>query len=215
MQYNSIEILPNGCLRLQMIPPFFSDILAQLPSILEGEIPIEGAPDAIDPEKQLFPSIYPARELLADEDWRKYARPDLIALFASRREIIDQDLDSLIEDFYLVPFLEQAQRLDADSGGEVDEDDEGAEEFVELFGQLARPIMPLHRLLIPASHRSAWMSSLNAARLLIAQTFGFMDAMPERSPHYDPHDPEQLALLLMDALGELEHLLVEVDRQSP
>jgi hypothetical protein len=243
VRYNEIDILADGCLRISMIPPFFADILAQVPSILDGEIPIEGAPDLLDAEAELFPSIYAATDLESDEDWRKYGRPDLIALFASRREIIETDLETLIEDFYLVPFFEEAQRLvpdsdtcedlgadlGADLGEDLDKDadtavgwddgfdldgevDESSEEFVELFGQLARPIMPLRRLLIPAAHRSAWMSSLNGARLLIANCYGFMDAMPERDARYDPDDPEQLALLIMDALGELEHLLVEVDR---
>lgn len=138
-----------------------------------------------------------------------------------------------MEDFYLVPFLENAQRLaavledgeptgegESEDGlaGDVDDDVEDptgeTEEFVELFGQLARPVMPLRRILIPSANRSAWMSSLNGARLLIANCFGFMDAMPEREGHYDPDDPEQLALLIMDALGELEHLLVEVERSD-
>jgi hypothetical protein len=236
VRYNEIDILPDGCLRMRMIPPFYADILAQVPSILDGEIPIEGAPDLVDPEKELFPSIYAASEGEADEDWRKYGRPDLIALFASRKEIIEEDLESMVEDFYFVPFLEDAQRLlaGADPDDDPDDDfddglDDGAnddaeydeegeqeelEEFVELFGHLARPIMPLQRILIPSANRSAWMSSLNASRLVIANAFGFLDSMPERCFDYDPDDPEQLALLLMDALGELEHVLVEVDQSE-
>ncbi len=65
-------------------------------------------------------------------------------------------------------------------------------------------------LAIPETHVSAWLASLNAARLLLGDDYGITAADMEREPILDesPEDKE-IALLQISILGHVQHLMLE------
>lgn len=66
------------------------------------------------------------------------------------------------------------------------------------------------RLRIPAVHEAAWMSSLTAARLHLAELHGFDAAAMEAGPAMPPETNRDRALLVVDHLGWLLSVLLDV-----
>ena len=65
-------------------------------------------------------------------------------------------------------------------------------------------------LAIPETHVSAWLASLNAARLLLGDDFGITAADMEREPVLnDPPEDKEIALLQISILGHVQHLMLE------
>lgn len=85
-----------------------------------------------------------------------------------------------------------------------------------LAGDLAKihrdPLVPTTwKLLIPRQHHTAWMTSLNAARLALAEIHRITETDMEDSenPTLDPASERHAALITIQLLGYLEELLVE------
>lgn len=65
------------------------------------------------------------------------------------------------------------------------------------------------RLRIPAAHHTAWMSSLNAARLAIGEVYRIRDEDLAPGRAFDPGSERDSALLDLSLLGWLQELLVD------
>ncbi|HMQ24210.1 MAG TPA: DUF2017 family protein [Planctomycetota bacterium] len=86
MNFPSIEVEADGSLLFRHLAAGYARALREVPDILLD--------DSEDVRVRLFPNSYvddPEREA----DWERYSKPDLIALFESRRAIVARDLDSL------------------------------------------------------------------------------------------------------------------------
>jgi hypothetical protein len=155
------EKSPEGHLTLRNLPAFYIQCLLTMPEILDRQE--EDIRDA------LFPNAFQQAPELR-EDWEKYARPDLLHLFADRVEVIREDLRN--------------------------------------FGIDPRTLA--FNLQIPEKHRSAWLSSLNAARILLGDDYSVTAADMEREPILDdPPEDKEIALLQISILGHVQHLLLE------
>ncbi|MCA8969461.1 MAG: DUF2017 family protein [Planctomycetes bacterium] len=89
MNYPRIEIQADGTLVLRCLSASHVFALREVPEILRDDDP--------DVRARLFPNSYendPEREA----EWDRYSRPDLIALFDSRREIVERDLESILSE---------------------------------------------------------------------------------------------------------------------
>lgn len=82
-----VEIGPQGDFVFRNLPPIYVEALLSLPQLLDET-------DA-DVRERLFPSSY-LEDADKEAEWRRLCRPELEALFASRRELIQKDLDRLV-----------------------------------------------------------------------------------------------------------------------
>ena len=64
------------------------------------------------------------------------------------------------------------------------------------------------RVAIPATHHTAWMSTLNAARLAIGEVFRLSEEDLHPGRPFDPVSERDVAILNVNLLGWLEELLV-------
>lgn len=221
MRYNEIEVLDDGSLELRCLPPFFADFLLQLPGILAGGSPFLGDEERRDVAGFLYPPVFEEGDTEAAADWERYGRPDLLALFADRQDILTRDLRGLDPYFVVVPSLVRAVHGEGDVEIEDDAEDEdpgGLPDFPAFEDEPEDPgedmlpsPFPLFRVRIPAAHRTAWLSSLNGARLLLAERFGFLDEGMMPPPTVVGPDPAAVARLMIYAYEEIEHLMVEVE----
>jgi hypothetical protein len=76
----------DGSLLFEELGPWFVTVLGELPALLADE-----RPEAV--QERLFP--LPSDDREACEEWRKYVHPDLFALLASAREVVERDLANL------------------------------------------------------------------------------------------------------------------------
>jgi hypothetical protein len=81
-----VEIGPDGECILRHLPPIYVEALLCLPQILEDD------DEAV--HERLFPVSYP-EDADKEAEWERLGRPELKALFASRTEIIRDDLQNL------------------------------------------------------------------------------------------------------------------------
>jgi hypothetical protein len=79
----------DGAFRVSRIPPLLDSVLRELPSILARE-----QPDAV--KRRLFPD--PGGDPEAVAEWRRTQHPELFALLADARTIVERDLSSLTID---------------------------------------------------------------------------------------------------------------------
>lgn len=82
-----VEIGPDGEFVFRNLPPIYVEALLCLPQILEET--------DTSVEDRLFPASYP-NDREKEAEWDRFGRPELKALFASRCEIIQDDLDHLV-----------------------------------------------------------------------------------------------------------------------
>jgi len=81
-------------------------------------------------------------------------------------------------------------------------------EDLKNFG--INPLTLSFNLEIPETHLSAWLASLNAARLLLGDDHGVTAADMDREPILDEEPAEkEIALLQISILGHVQHLLLE------
>jgi hypothetical protein len=66
-----------------------------------------------------------------------------------------------------------------------------------------------YRVAIPAAHHTAWMSTLNAARLAIGEAFRLHEEDLHPGKPFDPASERDEAILNVNLLGWLEELLVQ------
>jgi Domain of unknown function (DUF2017) len=75
--------LEDGSLAFVNLEPWLAAILFELPGLLHPD-----QPDAV--KDRLYP--YPADEEEAKDEWRRLVHPDLFALIASARDVVQHDL---------------------------------------------------------------------------------------------------------------------------
>ncbi|MEZ5989717.1 MAG: DUF2017 family protein [Planctomycetota bacterium] len=222
-----VEIRDDGSVELSCMPPGLVEFLLQLPGILAGGSPFVGEEEKRDPERVLFPSIHDDEDEDAS-DWDRYGRPDLLALFASRQRILAEDLGGLEQHFVILPWLAQIARVD---GGELedededldddedegddhaaggDDEDEGDDSDLSRVRVLPAPF-PLFRVRIPAAHRTAWLTGLNGARLLLAERYDLMDEDRELPTPLAGLDRRAIASAMINTFGLLEEQLIEAE----
>lgn len=76
----------DGTLRVARIPPLLDSVIRELPSILSRD-----QPDAV--KRRLFPD--PGGDAESVEEWRRTQHPELFALLADARTIVERDLAAL------------------------------------------------------------------------------------------------------------------------
>lgn len=86
MDYPRLEIGVDGAFVFRGLADVHAFALRELPDLL--------ADDSPDVREQLFPNSY-QDDAEREAEWERYSRPELIALFDSRSNIVQQDLDSL------------------------------------------------------------------------------------------------------------------------
>ena len=131
-----------------------------------------------DSRERLLPSPLAPDEMADEhslgqlEDWDDLVRPELSALFAEARALVELDLSRSVE----IP------------GGEEDED---LRDRLEASGFLF-DLPPMRRVVVPIDHTEAWYSTLNQARLLMNEEYALAD----------PDERELAKQLGAEALGE-------------
>ncbi|HUK83329.1 MAG TPA: DUF2017 family protein [Verrucomicrobiae bacterium] len=65
----------------------------------------------------------------------------------------------------------------------------------------------------PAAHRSAWMSALNQARLILSELFG-VDEIDMNVPYHSLGEAKGVAVIKIDLFGTLLHRLVQRELNS-
>ena len=108
-----IEREPSGDLCCRGITALHADTLMHIPEWLES--------DDSRVQARLLPKVYEEPE--DEEQWRKFAVPELEHLFASRAEIVGKDLESLAQDGAVVArstHLAGPQRMMNRPGGPAD-----------------------------------------------------------------------------------------------
>jgi hypothetical protein len=78
----------------------------------------------------------------------------------------------------------------------------------DLAGLEKESFSRTYHLRIPSGHHNAWMSSLNAARLALAEIHRIQEADMENEHAFDPGSERDAAILSIRLLGWLEELLV-------
>lgn len=86
MRPPSVTITDDGGLLLSHLAPWFVSVLFEVPDLLDAD-----QPDAV--KRRLYPE--PSEDPEQSKEWQKYVHPDLFALLASAREIMQRDLETL------------------------------------------------------------------------------------------------------------------------
>lgn len=86
MRYPSVRKLGSGAFVLRDLPPLITQALQRLPEIL--------ADDAPGIARRASPDAY-VDDAERNEEWRRFAAPELRHLFVSAREIVTRDLEGL------------------------------------------------------------------------------------------------------------------------
>ena len=81
-----MTITDDGGLLLSHLAPWFVSVLLEVPDLLDAD-----QPDAV--KRRLYPE--PSDDPEQSKEWQKYVHPELFALLASAREIIQRDLETL------------------------------------------------------------------------------------------------------------------------
>lgn len=82
----SLTSTDDGGLLLSHLAPWFVSVLLEVPDLLDAD-----QPDAV--KRRLYPE--PSDDPEQSKEWQKYVHPDLFALLASAREIMQKDLGTL------------------------------------------------------------------------------------------------------------------------
>jgi uncharacterized protein DUF2017 len=154
-----VVVCGGGDLVLAGLPEALLEVLRDIPSILE-----EGRRRK-ESRSRLFPDAYDDED--SNRSWRKHARPEIEALFASAAELVARDL--------------QAAAPEAKRSWKV---------------------------AIPSSSHAAWMSALNAARLVLGAVHRVTPEDMERLRSAAPQSERDAAILKIHLLGWIEELLV-------
>jgi len=83
-----------------------------------------------------------------------------------------------------------------------------ARDLANLAGNESSP--ETYEITFPVEHLKAWMSAINQARLILAET-SQIDEENMNRVDLDPHNPKDLAAFRIHLLGYLLHLLVELE----
>ena len=86
MRPPSVTIKDDGGLLLSYLAPWFMSVLLEVPDLLDAD-----QPDAV--KRRLYPE--PSEDPEQSKEWKKYVHPELFALLASAREVIQRDLGTL------------------------------------------------------------------------------------------------------------------------
>ncbi len=183
----------EGCFELGDMPPFLAGILRQLPESARSR----GSPGA---ERRLYssPTSDPT-DPLAD-DWREHVAPELRRLFESAIEIAQHDLDGL-QMILTVPGDPKASSATPQPAPTMEE--------VERLLAATPGLIVSFRLRIPLSNADAWISALNQARLVLAESIGYSEADHGRSLADRRLTDRDFELIKIELYGEFLAWIVE------
>ena len=176
---------PDGGLRIGNLSPWFTQTLLELDELLDPN-----QPEKV--KRRLYPM--PSDDETQREDWERLVHPDLRALVASAREIVNEDLKGLQAGLGL-PRRKTAEEI-AEDEADGEEDDGG---WVAQVGW---------HLDVPANHVQAWISALQTARLTLAELHG-VGERESRELDIDPEDPVSMAIARMQTYAWLLELILE------
>lgn len=157
---------------------------------------LQEVPHAADPDshaaarERLFPApSAPGTEEEFREDWREYVQPELVHLFATARETVEQDLQTLSAEL---------EKLDA----------RGAKSPAEHEPTAVS-------LAIPRRHLDAWLSALNQARLALGAQHDIGEKEINVRLENLAEEERLRSLLQMHFIEVAYHLLVEPPTEEP
>ncbi|HKE02132.1 MAG TPA: DUF2017 family protein, partial [Planctomycetota bacterium] len=156
-----VAVQPGGDLVLGGLPEPFLEVLKEVPAILDL------ASSRKDAASRIYPDPYD--DEAANESWRRHARPEIAALFASARELVEGDLSQ--------------------SGREATS-------------------RRAWKVPISAAHHAAWISALNAARLVLGVVHRVTAEDMDRLRESPPASERDVAILKIHLLGWAQELLV-------
>ena len=87
MRPPSLANTDDGGLLLSHLAPWFVSVLLEIPDLLDAD-----QPDAV--KRRLYPE--PSEDPEQSKEWKKYVHPELFALLASAREVMERDLGTLL-----------------------------------------------------------------------------------------------------------------------
>ena len=155
-----VALQPSGDLVLGGLPEPFLEVLKEIPAILSL------AHSRRDAAARILPDPY--EDEGANEAWRRHARPEIAALVASARELVQGDL--------------------AEAGRESSR--------------------RAWKVPIAAAHHAAWISALNAARLVLGVVHRVTAEDMDRLRESPPASERDVAILKIHLLGWAQELLV-------
>ena len=86
------------------------------------------------------------------------------------------------------------------------------EQDLEEF--IVEPVWQGFRLEIPSAHKSAWVTGLNAARLMLGVKHGIAAEDMEKDLDFQEPDEKDLALLRVHLLGHVQGLILDLDQEG-